>query len=135
MATDYAALLKRGKAQIKEEIVEHQRFEFPKVRGHLQGNRTVITNWHQIATELNRDLQQLNKYVLRELGAPGELTNTALIIGTKIASSKINKKLEQYIKDYVMCSQCNRPDTKVSTEKNINFLKCMACGAKTVIRN
>ena len=134
MATDYAELLKRGREQIKEEITDQARFEMPKVRGHIQGNRTVITNWYQIATNLNRDVHQLTKYVLRELATPGELGNKALLLGTKLSATRVNKKLEQYVKEKVMCNQCNRPDTKIMIENNVTSLKCLACGAKATIR-
>ena len=130
----YEELLKRARKDLPELSEEVKRFEIPKVRGHIQGNKTIISNFHQIAQLVGRPVEHLLKYVLRELAAPGDLTESALIIGTKIPASRINEKIEQYIKDFVICPECNRPDTKLIKEDKINFIKCSVCGAKQPIR-
>ena len=131
---DYATLLKRGAKQVKKTDGKEGRFKLPKVLGRVQGNKTFITNWRQIASDFNRDEQQLTKIVLRELGAPGELKNQTLMIGTKISSTFLNKKLEEYAKEFVICPQCNRPDTKIAEKNNLSFLVCLSCGARTTLR-
>ena len=39
-----------------------------------------------------------------------------------------------YLKDYVECSTCQSPDTKVEKQNRISFLICEACGAKSTIK-
>ena len=131
---EYEELLKRARKELPELSEEVARFEVPKVRGHIQGNRTVISNFHQIAQAVGRPLEHLLKYVLRELATPGDLTSSALIIGTKISASRINEKIGQYVKEFVVCPECNRPDTRLVKEEKINFIKCSVCGAKHPIR-
>ncbi len=131
---EYEKLLKAARKQLPEAILKKKRFEVPKVRGHIQGNRTVISNFHQIADFLRKDVNHLVKYVLKELAAPGNLTKTALIIGTKISASRINEKINQYVKEYVLCPECGKPDTKIEKEEKLFFLKCMACGARHSIK-
>ncbi|MBS3133367.1 translation initiation factor IF-2 subunit beta [Candidatus Woesearchaeota archaeon] len=131
---EYEELLKRARKELPELSEEVARFEIPKARGHVQGNRTVISNFHQIAELVGRPVEHLLKYVLRELAAPGDLTSSALIIGTKIPASRINEKVVQYVKEFVICPECNRPDTKLVKEDKINFIKCSVCGAKRSIR-
>ncbi|MAG16080.1 translation initiation factor IF-2 subunit beta [Candidatus Woesearchaeota archaeon] len=130
----YEELLKRARKDLPELSEEVARFEVPKVRGHIQGNKTIISNFHQIAQAVGRDVEHLLKYVLRELATPGDLTSSALIVGTKTPASRINEKIQQYVKDFVMCSECNRPDTKLVKEDKINFIKCSVCGAKHPVR-
>jgi translation initiation factor 2 subunit 2 len=77
----------------------------------------------------------LVKYVLKELAAPGDLTKTALIIGTKISAFRINEKINQYVKEYVLCPECGKPDTKIEKEGNFLFIKCTACGARRSIKS
>ena len=131
---EYEKLLKAARKQLPEAILKKERFEIPKVRGHIQGNRTVISNFHQIADFLRKDVDHLVKYVLKELAAPGNLTKTALIIGTKISASRVNEKINQYVKEYVLCPECGKPDTKIEKEEKLFFLKCMACGARHSIK-
>ena len=131
---DYQDMLKRAREKLPERSEEVQRFEVPKVRGHIQGNRTIISNFHQIAATLGRPVEHLLKYILKELAAPGDLKSTALIIGTKIPASRINEKIQQYVKDLVICAECNRPDTKLVKEEKVLFVKCSVCGAKQPVR-
>jgi len=86
---EYGKLLKAARKQLPEAILKKSRFEVPKVKGHIQGNRTVISNFNQIADFLRKDVNHLVKYVLKELAAPGNLTKTALIIGLKSKKKKI----------------------------------------------
>ena len=120
-------MLTRGRKELPEISKEVSRFEVPKVRGHIQGNKTVISNFEQIAQTLARPIEQFQKYILRELAAPADLKPQGLIIGTKIPASRINEKIVQYVKDFVMCKECNRPDTKLVKEEKILFLKCSVC--------
>ena len=130
----YDELLTRARKDLPELTEEVKRFEVPKVRGHIQGNKTIISNFHQISEALGRQVEHVLKYVLRELATPGDLKSNALIIGTKIPASRINEKIEQYVKDFVICSECNRPDTKLVKEDKISFIKCSVCGAKHPLR-
>ena len=99
-----------------------------------RATRTVISNFHQIAATLGRPVEHLLKYILKELAAPGDLKSTALIVGTKIPASRINEKVQQYVKDLVICSECNRSDTKLVKEDKVMFVKCSVCGAKQPVR-
>lgn len=131
---DYEAMLKEGIKNLPEDVIESGRFTVPKVIGHIQGNKTIISNFNQIATALNRDPEQFQKYLLKELATPGTITKTALIIGTKVPASKINGKIAQFVKKFVLCSECQKPDTKLEKEQGIIYMKCSACGAKHAVR-
>jgi len=123
-------MLQKAKSELPQEVKATERFEIPKVKGHLQGNKTVISNFFQIVDILHVDIQHLLKYLLKELATPGEIQNTLLIFGTKLSASKINEKIERYAKEFVICKECGKPDTKLIKEGNFMFIKCNACGAK-----
>ncbi len=127
---DYEKMLDEGRDELPEEILKTERFEIPKVLGHIQGNKTVISNFHQIAGTLRRPVNHLLKYILKELATPGTLTDKALIIGRKVSASMINEKISKYADYYVACRECKKFDTKMEKEGDIVFLKCSVCGAK-----
>ncbi len=131
---DYEELLDIGKKQLPERVLSKERFEIPKVIGHIQGNKTVISNFNQIAVVLNRDVPHLLKFILKELATPGELNNNLLIIGTKVSAGRINEKIKEYAENYVLCPDCGKPDTKIYREGNVVFLRCLACGGKHHIK-
>jgi len=131
---EYEKLLERAYEKIPKSALKKERFEIPKAKGHIQGNKTVITNYAQICSVLNRDPKQLLKYLLRELATPGNLDGPRLILGRKISSSLINQKIERYVNEFVLCPDCKKPDTKLIKEERILMLKCAACGAKHPIK-
>jgi translation initiation factor 2 subunit 2 len=132
---EYEELLDKAREELpKKVLAEAERFEIPKVKGHIQGNRTVISNFYQIADILHRPPDQLFKYLLKELATPGELTKSAAIIGRKISAERINAKVEQYVNEFVLCPECKKPDTQLFKEDRITFIRCMACGAKHPVK-
>lgn len=130
---EYEKMLKIARKNLPESVLKTDRFEIPKARGHIQGNKTVISNFYQIANTLGGKPEHLLKYILKELAAPGDLKRNALIIGRKVSAGMLNEKIEQYVKLFVLCKECKKPDTKLDKEEGIVFMKCLACGAKHTI--
>jgi len=127
-------LLERGKEKLPEVASSKERFEIPKVKGMIQGNKTIITNFSSIVSGLRRDAEHLLKYLQRELAAPATIDGQRLILGRKMSSTFINSKIEKYAKDFVLCKDCGKPDTKLIKEGKFLYIKCTACGAKHVVR-
>jgi len=131
---DYNKLLDAAYKDLKpiEDIGE--RFTIPKVEGHLEGTKTILTNIPQIASHLRRDPAHFMKFLLKELATSGAIKNGRTILQRKINSAKINEKIESYSKEFVICSQCGKPDTEFKKEKTYATLNCLACGAKHSVR-
>ncbi len=127
-------MLKKARKELPEISSKTERFEVPKVLGHIQGNKTIISNFNQIAGVLQRKPEHLLKYILKELATPGDLKSTGLLIGRKIPAARINEKIKKYVDIFVMCPECKRPDTKLVKDGNITFLECLACGARHPVK-
>ncbi len=52
---EYENLLNRAIDQLPPEVFEHKRFKIPKAYSDIQGNRTFIKNFKDVAEDLNRD--------------------------------------------------------------------------------
>ena len=126
----YEELLKEAYSNLPDSVKESERFVIPKVKGHIQGNRTIISNFSQICDILRRDEDSVLKFILKELATPGEIKNNLLIIGSKISASRINEKIKKYADTYVICRECGKPDSKITKDNRISMFKCSACGAK-----
>ena len=134
MDIKYTDLLKKAKAHLPEIKTSAERFEIPKVTGHIQGVKTVITNFSQICSVIRRDVAELLKYLQRELATPAILDGPRLVLGRKLASQLINDKITQFCKNFVLCRECGKPDTQLIKEDRITFMKCTACGAKQPVK-
>lgn len=130
----YETMLDEAKKRLPKVKESKERFELPKVRGHIEGNKTIVTNFLQICNVLHRDPQQIIKYLQRELATPAVLKDRRLIFGRRVSSILINEKLEKYARDFVICKECGKPDTYLIREDRILFIKCTACGAKHTVK-
>ena len=132
--TDYDVLLKRAQQSMPESVHEKSRFEIPKVAGRIEGNKTLVINFVQIANHIHRDVDQLLKYVLKGLATPGEKRGSNVVFGAKIPASRINEKIKQFCDEFVFCTDCGKPDTQLIKEGKLTYLKCTACGSKHAIK-
>ena len=132
---DYSELLDRAIDQLPKKVLETKRFQVPKAYSMIQGNRTIIQNFSEIADALNRDPQHILKFLLRELGTAGNLEGSRAIMQGKFTHYLINERIDDYINRFIMCHECNRPDTRIIREDRIFILKCEACGAKAPLKS
>ena len=130
----YEELLESAYEKLPKIGEESDRFQIPKIESILQGNQTIITNFSQIAEALRRKPKHLLKYLTREFATPGGFDGTRATFQSKIPFRLMEKKLESYVKEYVLCKECKKPDTKLVREDRITFLKCDACGAKSSVK-
>ena len=131
----YKELLQKAYSKLPKKISVKERFEIPKVVGHIQGNKTIISNFSQICDIFQREKSHLLKYLQRELATPASIDGPRLVLGRKLSSDLINAKIVQYANDFVTCTECKKPDTKLVKEGKFLFVKCAACGAKHPVKS
>ena len=131
----YEDMLKRAYEKLPEEIRKSARFEIPRVDSEIQGSRTIVKFFPSLARKINRKPEHLMKFLLRELATPGkERDKTAIFMGN-FSRELMQHKYEKYLREFVLCSQCKKPDTALKKEKGLSFKICEACGAKSSVRN
>ena len=130
---DYESLLKRGMARIPEDARTAGRFHIAKPEVEKAGAKSILTNFLEIAGGLDREPEHLLKFLLKQLATKGGMEGQRLVVLGVFSADAIEKKLESYVKQYVMCPKCNRPDTKLIKEHDALFIRCDACGAKTQV--
>lgn len=131
----YEELLDEAYSKVKKPEGNGERFEVPKVEGHFEGKKTIITNFTHITSYLRRNPEHFQKFMLKELAASGQREGDRLVLNNTVPSAKINQKVEQYVKEFVLCAQCGKPDTELIKEDRLSFVKCLACGAKHSVRS
>lgn len=130
----YEELLNEAYEKIKPISSSGERFEIPKVVGHFEGKKTILTNFFQIADHIRRSPEHFQKFMLKELAASGQKEGDRFVLNMNVPSAKINQKIEQYVKEFVLCKNCGKPDTELVKEDRLSFVKCLACGAKHSVR-
>ncbi len=131
---NYERLLDRARQQLPPEVFERKRFEIPKSVIFVEGNRTIVRNYRDIASALNRDPQHLMKYLMRELATAGIIEGQRAIFQGKFTNKALDELISRYTHTYVLCSECGKPDTHIEKQDRFYFLVCEACGARASIK-
>lgn len=126
---DYESLLDRAKKALPQTLEAHDRFQIPEPDVMIEGKTTVIRNFGAIVDQLRREPEHVFGYLLRELGTSGTLEGTRVVFKGKVGTSQIVDRIESYVDEYVLCSECNRPDTKIVKDGRVSILTCETCGA------
>ncbi|MEM0466863.1 MAG: translation initiation factor IF-2 subunit beta [Candidatus Thermoplasmatota archaeon] len=126
---DYLSLLKRVQSIASTKTVDDERLKIPKADIFYEGNTTVIKNFDKIIDIINRDADHLLKFLLGNVGTAGELDGGRVIFQGKIPVKTIQDKINEYIDMFVICSECNRPDTHLLKKGRTLMIRCDACGA------
>lgn len=128
---DYEKLLKRGLAKVPKEKDHGSRFKVAQPIVEKAGARTIITNFYEIAGSLRREPDALLKFLLKQLATKGEFEGQRLVVLGVFTQEHVARKIELYIRMYVLCPECGKPDTKLVYEGGRELIKCEACGAKS----
>ncbi|MBU0531941.1 translation initiation factor IF-2 subunit beta [Candidatus Micrarchaeota archaeon] len=135
MGSEYEDLLDEIYSNLPKKQSTGERFEIPKFEYFTEGNKTIVKNFKAVAEKIRRDPQFISKFLTKELAVPAEQQGERLVLQRKLAGNILNKKLEEFIGKYVMCKQCNRPDTHIEEMGNrLRNLVCESCGAQAAIR-
>jgi len=131
---DYEKLLEKAYEKLPKVEEKSERFQIPTVETMIQGNQTIIKNFSQICETLRREPKHVLKFLTKELATPAGFDGVRATFQSRIFQRLVQRKLESYIKEYVICKECKRPDTKLIKEDRITFLRCEACGAKAPVK-
>lgn len=127
---EYEVLLDRALSRLPEIALRKERFEIPTWEVTQEGNRTYLKNFAEVCQKLGREPLHLLKFMVSVIGTKGSLEERrALLIGS-FTGATLQKGLEAFVQEYVVCPACRRPDTRLRKEDRELILKCDACGAR-----
>jgi translation initiation factor 2 subunit 2 len=134
MVDNYEALLRKAYSEVSEPSESTERFTVPEVKAYIEGKTTVFENFGEIADTIRRDRDHLMKFLLGELGTAGKIDGNRAIFNGKFDIMLIATLVKNYVEDYVICSECGKPDTRLVKDDRIQLLRCDACGGHRPVR-
>lgn len=135
MSEDYAALLKRARAKVPQNVGTGERWQMPEMDVLQEGKITVVRNMEEILDKLNRPSEHLVPLLLREIGTAGSYDGGRLVLQAKVSEDNLQGRLAKYVQTYVICGECGRPDTHLVKEERVTLVKCDACGAHRPVKS
>ena len=131
---EYLALLRKARANLPENVGNKERWKLPNPDVIVEGRMTLLRNLPQLLDATRRERDHLVKFLLSQIGVAGAVDGDRLVFTGRVATSKIQGVLEDYVETYVRCSECGAPDTHLEKSDRVQLLKCEACGAHKPIK-
>ena len=131
---DYMKGVERAMKEMPATRSSEERFVIPSPKIFYEGKATVVENFSSIADTLNREPDHLMKFLLQEIGTAGKIEGQHGIFQGKFTKQAIEHQIESYVGEYVLCSECHKPDTHLIKSDRVLMLKCDACGAHRPVR-
>jgi len=133
---DYLSTLKRARENLPAHVFEKSRFQIPNADVFKEGNKTWITDWNRILKIINREENgdHLAKHLAGEFATSATEERGRLCLQGKFSRVMVNRELTSYVKDFVLCEECSKPDTKLVREGRILIKVCEACGARVAVK-
>ena len=132
---EYEDLLKRALEKMPKRAEMKDRFEIPEAVSDISGNKTIIKNFDEISNRLRRAHLHLSKYLFRELATAGTIEKGTLVLQGRIPKEVLQRKINDYVKEFVYCKKCGKPDTTLVKDDGNYTLVCEACGSKSSARS
>lgn len=126
---DYEASLQRAIDASPDFAESGSRLSVPDPQTQTDGAFTRLTNLGAIADALSRDPDHVHSVIQRELGTAGQFEDTWARYNGTFSPDDFQAAIDGYVEEFVTCSECGLPDTKLTTENRNQMLRCEACGA------
>ncbi len=131
---EYEKMLDRLYMSLPEHTKTKERFEMPLIESFTQGPKTYVKNFNAILKIIRRDEKHLFKYISKEFGTAAFVEDGRLILNGKFSQQQTQKLFDDYIKQFILCPECSKPDTNIAERQGVRMLKCEACGAISSVK-
>lgn len=102
----------------------------PPIIGREGSKKTAFTNISDLCRRMRRPVEHVTSFLLTEMGTTGSMdANQRLIIKGRFQQLQVENLLRRYIGEYVTCKTCRSPETQLSKENRLFFMKCDSCGS------
>jgi translation initiation factor 2 subunit 2 len=126
---NYEEQLDRALDEVPDLATDEDRLSVPDPSVQRDGAFTRLVNLPAIADALSRDPEHVHRAVQRDLGTNGQWNGSQARYNGQFTVADFDAAIAGYVAEYVTCSECGRPDTRLVTEDRNQMLRCTACGA------
>ena len=131
----YEDMLNRAYSKIdKPTESDKLKMKIPKICRD-GSKKTVWINFRETCLIINRPKEHLMNYVSREFGAICSINAQDILVVRGIyKSNRFESLVRNYIREYVMCTQCKSMKTRIVKEGRLTFIICSKCNSSRSIK-
>jgi len=109
-------------------IIKEERISLSRPVLQRAGTRTVWTNFESICNSLNRPIEHVYSFFVKELGTETSLGgDNQFFMKGRYQSTRIETLITKYSKEFVRCPNCKSMNTSMNKENKIQTLDCNNC--------
>ncbi|MBX0323636.1 translation initiation factor IF-2 subunit beta [Halomicroarcula sp. F13] len=129
---DYDDMLDRAISETPDIEGSSERFEVPDPEVRQEGNVSVVENFQSLCNRLGRDPDHVLQFLQTEMGTSAHIDESgrARLTGS-FDADRLGAAVDEYVEEFVRCSECGLPDTRLEREGDALLLRCEACGARS----
>lgn len=126
---EYETSLDRALDAVPDIQSGGDRLSVPDPSVQTDGAFTRFTNLDDVADALARETDHVHRFVQQALATSGKLEDGVGRYNGDFRERDFEGAIEDYTEEYVRCSECGLPDTRLVQEDRTMMLRCDACGA------
>ena len=126
---EYGDSLDRALDSVPDIGSSGDRLSVPDAVALTDGAFTRFTNIDAVSDALNREVEHLQRFVQGTLATSGKLDDGVGRYNGDFGERDFEGVIDDYTEEYVRCSECGLPDTRLVQEDRTLMLRCDACGA------
>ncbi len=126
---EYGDSLDRALDSVPDIESSGERLSVPDPVVQTDGAFTRFTNIDAVADALNRETEHLHRFTQQTLATSGKLEDGVGRYNGDFDEQDVQRVIDEYTEEYVRCSECGLPDTRLVQEDRTLMLRCDACGA------
>lgn len=132
---DYDSQLDRALEELPDIATDSGRFEVPDPELRQEGHVTVYENFQATVDRLNREPDHVLRELQNELGTAAHIDESgrARLTG-EFTDSRVADAVGAYTDRFVLCTECESPDSELVKEQGAMMIRCQACGALSPTR-
>jgi translation initiation factor 2 subunit 2 len=131
----YDKLLSRIRAARPETTtISEDRLKLPEPRTMVSGKKTYWINFIDFPNILRRDPAEFLNYFRSQLAINASIENGRAIFMGRPDKHSFSALVDRYLKERVICPVCKSPDTHLEKVKQLSYIVCEACGAKSAAK-
>lgn len=100
------------------------RYKMSKLIIKVEKKKTVLVNIKDIASELRTNAEYITQSISYDLGCQVKNNTIAGIIDIH----RINNSIDKFISQWIICCNCNLPETDLQIRDTEIYMSCKACG-------
>lgn len=104
----------------------------PKVK--IENRKTYITNFNEMCEKISRDPELVKQYLAKNTNCSISVCDDGLKIDGRFQEAIIKKHVQNFIVEYVQCSNCKSLLTVIIKIDRIDYMKCSNCKSEKTIK-